>query len=277
MDMESTPLSEHGRSRSRSRLDRNQDNKETCHKYTKMYSKKFEDVSYISSEDLVEMTSRQGTGHGRIVLVDVRTEPERQVSMLEGAVSKADFLGSLASVSSSPTNTDTTGDIDNDNHNDEAPMIVIYCTIGYRSGLEARRLGLQYPHLKHRIASLDGIVSYTHALGETESFSSDDEHQAQKRLSGDKHDLSRTTATDKQGGTASPVTQPPQLVHPQSGQPTTHVHVFGPMWGCVDDNHFETTHFSFPELLVRLVQVFMAILSCFCLRILHVCCGGAKS
>jgi len=41
----------------------------------------------------------------------------------------------------------------------EVHVVVTYCTIGYRSGLEAQRLRDQY---NLNVRNLDGIVSYTH-------------------------------------------------------------------------------------------------------------------
>ena len=42
--------------------------------------------------------------------------------------------------------------------------IIFYCTIGYRSGMEAARICDEYNIDRGRVYSLDGIVPYTHAL-----------------------------------------------------------------------------------------------------------------
>lgn len=224
---ESTPLSQqqqqqHGHNK------KIKDNRAICQKQCQFYQKKFPDVTYISSTELVDLSKNE------VILVDVRTEPERQVSMLEGAITKEQFLqqqqqqqqGNDTASSTTTTN----------------PLIVTYCTVGYRSGLEARRLGLEYPHYKSRIRSLDGYVSYTHALGEA-------------------LDQNATTTT----------AAPPTIVNPQTGEPTNQVHTFGWMWGCVDDQNFQATHFNLLELLMRMLQVMMAVVAVTCLRIKSYC------
>jgi len=133
------------------------------------------------------------------VLVDVRTRPERSVSKLEGAISLQEFEQQAPSLSS-------------DTH------VITYCTIGYRSGLEARRLQYQYA-LQGRISSLDGIVAYTHAISEEK----------------DNEDI-------------------PRVVCPTTGSDTRAVHTFGRQWSCVADD-YETQHFAPPAYILRLAQV----------------------
>ena len=178
---------------------RTKSQQEICREYCKSYQNKFPDITYIASRDL--------GSYENVTLVDVRTEPERRVSMLPGAVPLEEFT---------PTN-------QGDN------LIVTYCTVGYRSGLEARRLGLQHPECKDRLRSLDGVVAYTH--------------------------------------------EATHLIDPSTGEPTQRVHTFGGMWAsCVDPETFEATTFSLPELLVRLLQVMVAVISCSVLRIQSYCC-----
>ncbi len=57
------------------------------------------------------------------VLVDVRTDAERAVSMLPGAFSEADYTRRRAEFGGRP--------------------VIVYCTIGYRSGVHARTLRQQ--------------------------------------------------------------------------------------------------------------------------------------
>jgi rhodanese-related sulfurtransferase len=84
---------------------------------------------------------------GAFLLVDCRTRAERKVSMIQGAISLNDL--SLDSTLL-----------------DKKRPVVTYCTVGYRSGIEARRiktlLGEEY-----QVFNLDGILSYTHALEKT--------------------------------------------------------------------------------------------------------------
>jgi rhodanese-related sulfurtransferase len=219
------------------------ENKRQCETYCRFYRNKFSDVPYLSSDHLLAMYWR-GI---KVVLVDVRSEPEQQVSMLEGSMTKEQFRQRQQELT-----------------NDEA-FIVTYCTIGYRSGLEARRLSLLYPHLKDRIWSLDGVVSYTHALGKI----LDAQHTGYLKP------RDEATLQDSQ---SDPSTRagPLRFVDRQTGKPTNNVHTFGAMWGCVDDQNFKTMHFLFPEILVHLFQVLIAIISCFLLSLQHYFTRGSQ-
>jgi rhodanese-related sulfurtransferase len=173
---------------------RKETNEERCHRLNHFYQAKYHDVPTLTSRQLIE-----NYDHDNIVLVDVRTKPERNVSKIEGSISLQEFQEQFSSLPP-------------DKH------VVTYCTIGYRSGLEARRL--QYQHnLQGRISSLDGIVAYTHAIS--------------------KQDANEDV---------------PQVVCPSTGCNTTVVHTFGKQWSCVDEG-YETKHFSPPALILRLVQV----------------------
>jgi hypothetical protein len=132
--------------------------------------------------------------------VDCRTEPERQVSIIGGAVPLREF------------EKETIPKLPRDVH------VVTYCTIGYRSSMEGRRLNDMYG-LDGRIQSLDGIVAYTHVLSK---------HRENTK-------------------------QYPGIVD-ASGKPTAAVHTFGSMWSCAQDD-YEATYYSLPVLLVRMVQV----------------------
>ena len=102
---------------------------------------------------------------------------------------------------------------------DQRIVVVTYCTIGYRSGLEARRLRDRY-HLN--VLNLDGIVSYTHACSTSTSTS---------------------TSTSSQNDQA-------YLIDPKTGKATKRVHVFGPAWNVASDQ-FEATYFSKPSMAWR--------------------------
>lgn len=219
-------------------------NRERCRKFTSMYQSKFQDIDYLTSDELIRMEGqREDENSNRIILVDVRTEPERQVSMLEGALTKEQFAQEVSN-----------GDVPTD------AEIVTYCTMGYRSGFEARRFRMQYPQFKDRIKSLDGIVAYTHALG-------DKQQQEQEQL--EKDENSHRVRLD------SPRHR--RLYNPHTGQSTNRVHTFGAIWGFVDQRNFETTHFSVPELLLRLVQVSGSIVSVSFLWLKNYCCCGRGS
>ena len=159
------------------------------------------------------------TSYDNIILIDVRTQPERDISMIDGAVSLKQFEHEIAPSLAQKKD-------------DRQTLVVTYCTIGYRSAIEARRLRDKY-HLQDRIYHLDGIVAYTHALAELE----DDQQQT---------------------------TEKSEIVHPEGlgneGAPARtvkgakKVHTFGFVWNVAHDN-FEATHYSLPILLVRLAQV----------------------
>jgi rhodanese-related sulfurtransferase len=168
-------------------------NSERCHRLSGFYQGRYPDVPALSSTQFMRTYDANCT-----VLVDVRTVPERNVSTLQGAVSLHQFeeRGSLLSPET---------------------KVVTYCTIGYRSGMEARRLQSQYA-LEGRISSLDGIVAYTHAL-----------------------------ASDERNGKA------PKVVD-KMGRETRNIHTFGKSWNCVSAE-YEAQHFSPPVLILRYIQV----------------------
>ncbi len=97
------------------------------------YAKEFSDVESIEVADLIALLER-----GEVVVVDVRSERERAVSTLPGAVPADAF------------DPDTVGD----------KMVVAYCTIGFRSGLwvaDQRDQGVQAVNLK------GSVLAWTHA------------------------------------------------------------------------------------------------------------------
>jgi rhodanese-related sulfurtransferase len=95
-------------------------------------------VPALSSQQFIEQYNVDD-----VTLVDCRTKPEQDVSMIRGAIRLQDL-----------------GDVKNIPRN---KPIITYCSVGYRSGLEGQRwkdlLGHDWP-----IYNLDGILAYTHAL-----------------------------------------------------------------------------------------------------------------
>lgn len=170
-------------------------NAERCRRLNKFYQARYPDVPALGSQDLVRSYDSSST-----VLVDVRTKPERNVSRIKGAVSLQEFEEEHVRSLQPET------------------KVVTYCTIGYRSGLEARRLQYQYS-LKGRISSLDGIVAYTHALSNVEEES-----------------------------------EAPKVIDPNTGMETTEIHTFGSSWDCVDGK-YHPRHFSHPMIVLRYLQV----------------------
>lgn len=101
-----------------------------CLKAARFYQQMFRNVPTISSQDFATQNLSEYD------IVDVRTEPERALSRIQNSKSLTEFEPS----SNKP--------------------VVVYCTIGYRSGWEASRLQKQYPDLE--IYNLDGFVAFSH-------------------------------------------------------------------------------------------------------------------
>jgi rhodanese-related sulfurtransferase len=188
---------------------------EECRRHVQFYQRRFPDVPTMTSYELQEQMER-GDENTLLVVVDVRTKPERRVSMIPGAIDLAelqtmDFTDTTATTSITPTTT-----------------IVTYCTIGYRSGFEARRLREQYPHLDGHIYSLDGVLAYTHTGQSLE-----------KRQEMDSTTTNQTTAA----------------VTTATATTTNQVHTFGGMWNACAHPDYDTTLYGFPSIMGRLAQV----------------------
>ena len=137
------------------RCHKNRDGEKWRRQY-EFYHGLFPEIPTVLSEDLISkydigLSSDDPIGNtcrklSPVVLVDVRTMEERNVSKIPTSICLAEFEKSLEAGDVSP-------EVD----------VIIYCTIGYRSGLEARRLRNKY--LLRNVYSLDGIVAYTHQKG----------------------------------------------------------------------------------------------------------------
>lgn len=104
---------------------------------------KLGDVPEISNAALYQLTNNADLASTeKIVLVDVRTEHEKQVSMIPGAIDRNYFEQYL-------------GDY-------RHQQIIVYCTIGYRSGFYTQTLrekGIDAYNLS------EGILGWTHLDG----------------------------------------------------------------------------------------------------------------
>jgi rhodanese-related sulfurtransferase len=184
-------------------------NQEECSRQCKFYQSRFPDVPTMSSKELRERQMNDDAT--TLVLVDVRTRPEREVSMIPGAISLSDFEATMASLQQK-----------------QQPMTVVtYCTIGYRSGLEARRLRDKYYLVEGQVYSLDGILAYTHGPSSSSSSSA----TTLIRI-----DTTNTTLNNNQ-------------------IPTNQVHTFGRVWKNCANPEYETTLYGFPSIVGRLMQV----------------------
>ncbi len=106
------------------------------------YQDEFPEVRDIEAAEL----HRDLAGASPPVLVDVRTDEERAVSIIPGALSRQEFEARREELSGRP--------------------VVTYCTIGYRSGLYADELASQGWDVHNLRGS---ILSWTHEGGELES------------------------------------------------------------------------------------------------------------
>lgn len=180
------------------------------------YQSKFANtVQPLSSTDLVSghYTPLSPSSSSPPILVDVRTQAERNVSMIPSAITLEECYKLLDdSTNDSSTNHDTA---------DGKTTVICYCTTGYRSGLTARRLQRQFSSSVVEVYNLDGIVAYTHAISNL-----------------DNNDDGALALINVTTGTGS---------GQQQRQPTRNVHVFGRIWDNLPDGYtaFYFDPFSF--------------------------------
>lgn len=111
--------------------------KETIRKIYLDIQKKFSTVADISADEALELAEQQ-----QVVFVDTRKPAEQAVSMLPNAVTREMLLKDPTLI--------------------QGKTAVVYCTIGYRSGVLAEKLARQGIHLKNLAG---GILSWVHAGG----------------------------------------------------------------------------------------------------------------
>ena len=102
------------------------------------FSSKHPDIPDISVEEFLALKERSD-----IVLVDNRTPKERAVSMIPGAISDEEFEAVREEYEDAP--------------------IVVYCTIGVRSGRYTKKL-LRWGFDAYNLAG--GVLAWAHAGGE---------------------------------------------------------------------------------------------------------------
>ena len=102
------------------------------------YNREFPEVPGITASELQQLRQQKD-----IILVDVRTAEEQAISMIPDAISQSEFEQNLDKYKDYP--------------------IVVYCTIGYRSGKYAQKLYQQGLN----IFNLEGsILAWSHIGGE---------------------------------------------------------------------------------------------------------------
>lgn len=182
-------------------------NKERCTEMSAGYHSNFPIETLTSAEYLRNIEN----GAVEYTLIDVRSPAEQNVSMIPNAITLKDF--------ESEFKRDPTPWIGKSEDETPPKTVVTYCTIGYRSGVEAQRIISQY-HIPN-VKNLDGIVCYTHACSEI---------------------------TKSNGETCV------ELIEPRSKQKTSKVHVFGSSWNYAC-NDFTTVWFSKLEMAIRGIVV----------------------
>jgi rhodanese-related sulfurtransferase len=114
-------------------------------KITAMYLKsklKFPDVPDISADELIERMEADN-----IIVVDNRDRDERDVSMIPGAIPASEFEGNIKRDAGAYADA----------------VVVVYCTIGERSGIYAQKLrkrGVDAHNLR------GGVLAWSHAGGD---------------------------------------------------------------------------------------------------------------
>lgn len=106
---------------------------EQCLQVANMYQRKFPSVRMLSSKEFVEHWSNNDD----FLLLDARTAVERSICKIRNSIPISEY-----------------------NDTNQKQKIVVYCTIGYRSGLEATRLQQLFPH--RIVYNLDGLMAYSH-------------------------------------------------------------------------------------------------------------------
>ena len=216
-----------------------------CEKVSAHYQRKFRSVVPLRSSSLEfrhlfttssssPPSSSPSNQHAAPIWVDVRTAAERAVSIIAGAVTLSEWEA------------DEAHDSAHQQLLQESPVIV-YCTIGYRSGMEARRLQQRYPHL--RIYNLDGIIAYSHVVCAADTNNND-------------HISSPSPSVPW---------QLPPIVHPETGDAATHIHTFGKAWDFVNQRQYSSVHFGTVGTVAHMMRVGQRAMGCHVQTLLHHC------
>lgn len=225
------------------------------------YQSLFSDVEGVSSRELIKESLQSSSTKTslqfpinwslrkrHVILVDVRSKPERDVSIISGAVSLDDFKAKI--LPSLEAKFEDNVDVDRLDNSPHPDMVVTYCTIGFRSGLEARKLMHDYPTLFESwtaenengcenkktllIGNLDGILAFANASRSLEL-------EYQNEASTDDVNLSSLQ---------------PLIVDCQTNTATNRVHVYGISWKAyLSDEYYEAITFSKIEFAWRGIMV----------------------
>jgi rhodanese-related sulfurtransferase len=224
--------------------------------------------------------NKHGNNNNKVLLIDVRTAAERAVSVIPGSVPLQEVTKRGSATTVQLIDPDTT--------------VVVYCTIGYRSGMEATRLLHRYPTLQGRLYNLDGIVAYTYLHSSDNNDSNNDnatdvDGTANKEYTATQDECSPLSPASLPATTSDTQQQQQQqqqnhqrhhnLVDPITNCEVFTVHTFGSMWSLAESD-YTASHFSLPQLAVRLGQVGGWVVVRFVQRVAHYtvqmtrsCCG----
>jgi len=135
------------------------DREEHCEEFVSKIESMFPDVPMIRTNEMANVIKDHEKDNSRYVLVDVRSQPEQNVSVLEGSVPLSQLDATKL-----PAKT----------------HLITYCTIGFRACLEARQLKEEHPDL--RVSCLDGIACYTHAISKNKQNPDDNNDSDSTKL-----------------------------------------------------------------------------------------------
>jgi rhodanese-related sulfurtransferase len=227
------------------------------------YQSLFPDVVGVSSRELLRESLLPSSstfttpavdwklnGH-TVLLVDVRTKSERDVSMISGAVSLDEFKANvLPSLESKPA-------VDGDSALPD--MIVTYCTIGFRSGMEARKLIHDYPKL---------FVGWDHDDNSTNNEDDRTSTTMVGNLDGMLAFANACLEYQRSDNDQSPID--PVIIDRKTNTATNKVHVYGESWKKYLSHPFEAITFSKVEFAWRGLLVLGR--SCSSCNTSFVCC-----
>ncbi|KAL3788756.1 hypothetical protein HJC23_012312 [Cyclotella cryptica] len=235
------------------------------------YHKMFPDVESLSSEKLLHDTFSTSTESScaddikaskwiidgkNAVLVDVRSRPERNTSMISGAISLDEFKTNVIP---------QLMELSPDDVLSQPNTIVFYCTIGYRSGVEARKMQNEYPFLFHQECKAEH-----YGKSETHNLKKKQQSKIQVRnLDGILNFANALEASETQARMNVASTNEPNkhitkglLINPNTNQPTNRVHVYGPSWKHCLSESYDPVVFSNMEFGWRGLGVLLQRISC---------------
>jgi len=139
-----------------------------CRAYAAQFSQPlFSGADLAAARRLQGRQGSEGAAEPELVLVDVRSEPEQRVSVVEGAISQDAFMRTRLPELQAQQAQQAQSEL-----NEGAkphlpfalrmPLVVPYCTIGYRSGRFAHLLVQQYGFPPERVRNGEGMVLFSY-------------------------------------------------------------------------------------------------------------------